>query len=76
LLSKDIELKTSARNQLLGKVAKILKGQVNSEVILDMGDEKSICAIITNISVDELGLKKGDDACALFKASSVILLKA
>ena len=74
LLSKSIDLKTSARNQLTGKVVKMLKGQVNTEVILDIGDEKSICAVITNVSVAELGLKKGDDASALFKASSVILL--
>ena len=74
LLSKSIDLKTSARNQLTGKVVKMLKGQVNTEVILDIGDEKSICAVITNVSVAELSLKKGDDASALFKASSVILL--
>jgi molybdate transport system regulatory protein len=47
---------------------------VNSEIILDLGDEKSLCAIITNVSVSELGLKKGDNASALFKASSIILL--
>jgi len=74
LLTKEADLKTSARNQLTGVVSKINKGQVNSEIILDLGDEKSLCAIITNVSVSELGLKKGDNASALFKASSIILL--
>ena len=74
LLSKDLNLQTSARNSLTGKIVKIIKGQVNSEVILDLGDEKSICAIVTNKSVTELKLRKGDQACAFFKASSVILM--
>jgi len=74
LLSKEVDLKTSARNQLTGVVSKINKGQVNSEIVLDLGDEKSLCAIITNVSVNELDLKKGDHASALFKASSIILL--
>ena len=74
LLTTDTGLRTSARNHLTGQVSKIVKGQVNSEVNLDLGDGKSICAIITNVSVDELSLKKGMTASALFKASSVILL--
>lgn len=74
LLSKDTALKTSARNNLVGIVIKIIPGQVNSEVIIDLGEQKSLCAIITNTSVDELELKKGDQACAFFKASSVILM--
>jgi molybdate transport system regulatory protein len=75
LLSKDIGIKTSARNQLQGTIAKIMEGAVNSEVILNLDDHKSICAVITRTSVDELELQEGDQACALCKASSVILLK-
>jgi len=76
LLSTDIDLKTSARNQLVGVVSKISKGEVNSEVVLDLGDGKTLCAVVTNPSVRELKLKKGIAACALFKASSVILMRA
>lgn len=76
LLSTDTSVATSARNQLVGTVSKISKGEVNSEVILDLGDGKTLCAVVTNPSVRELKLKKGVAACALFKASSVILMRA
>jgi molybdate transport system regulatory protein len=76
LLSTDSGIKTSARNQLVGTVSKISKGEVNSEIILDLGDGKTLCAVVTNPSVRELKLKKGVAACALFKASSVILMRA
>lgn len=74
LLSKDIHLKTSARNQLAGHITDISVGAVNSDVTLDLGDGKSLSAVITNTSVTDLALKEGDQACAFFKASSVILM--
>ena len=74
ILSKDSELATSARNKLTGSISKINKGGVNSEVSIDLGDGKTLCSVITNTSVKELDLRKGDQACALFKASSVILM--
>ena len=74
ILSKDLGVATSARNKLIGKVISIIKGKVNSEVIIDVGDGKTLCSIITNQSANTLKLKKGDQACALFKASSVILM--
>ena len=76
LLSTDTSVATSARNQLVGTVSKISKGEVNSEVILDLGEGKTLCAVVTNPSVRELKLKKGVAASALFKASSVILMRA
>ena len=75
MLSLDPDIRTSARNQLAGTVSKINRGEVNSEVILDLGLGKTLCAVITNASVGSLGLKKGMTACALFKASSVILMQ-
>ena len=74
LLSKDIDLKTSARNQLTGEVTQITEGAVNSDITLDLGGGKSLSAIITNTSLKELQIATGDQACALFKASSVILM--
>ena len=67
------QMKTSARNHLEGTVEKIVKGAVNSEVILDLGGGRKLVSIITNSSVDNLGLKEGAKAGALIKASHVII---
>lgn len=65
-------MKISARNQFPGIVTSVQKGAVNAEVILDIGGAE-IAAIITNRSVDSLGLKSGARAIALVKAPWVIL---
>lgn len=75
LVSADTGIVTSARNKFTGQVSRLISGAVNTDVTLDIGDGKSVCAIITNTSAKDLNLKEGDTACALFKASSVILLK-
>ena len=74
ILSKELEVATSARNKLIGVVTKITKGKVNSEINIDLGDGKTLCSMITNRSSKLLKIKKGDRICALFKASSVILM--
>jgi molybdopterin-binding protein len=66
-------MKLSARNLLKGKVIQIVKGAVNSEVTLELPGGTHIVSIITNTSVDSLGLKEGKDAYAVIKASSVML---
>ena len=74
MLSRNVQLQVSARNRLEGVVRRIARGAVNSDVTVDIGEHKSINAVITNDSVDELELAEGDEVCAFFKASSVILL--
>jgi molybdate transport system regulatory protein len=76
LLSRDSGLKTSARNQLNGKVSQVSEGEVNAEVTLDLGDGKTLTAMVTSASLEELELEVGASATALFKASSVILMRA
>jgi molybdate transport system regulatory protein len=66
-------LKLSARNQLPGTVSELKRGAVNSEISLDIGGGTVIVAIITNGSVERLGLAPGKHASALFKASSVMV---
>jgi molybdate transport system regulatory protein len=72
-LLTGVVMKVSARNIFLGTVAWIRKGAVNSEVLLRLKGEDALCAVITNDSVESLGLKEGREAYAFFKASSVIL---
>jgi molybdopterin-binding protein len=66
-------MKLSARNILKGKVVKIVHGAVNSEVTLELPGGLQVVAIITNGSVDNLGLKEGKEAYAVIKASSVMV---
>ena len=72
VLSKE-KIKATARNIIEGKVIEIIKGQVNSEVQLAV-QNNTIYSVITNDAVDDLGLKVGDTAYAIFKASTVILV--
>ncbi|NIF41457.1 LysR family transcriptional regulator [Burkholderia sp. Tr-862] len=68
-----IGMKTSARNQLFGKVESIVRGTVNDEVTLVLPGGQVIVAVLTHESADTLGLAPGADACALVKASWVVL---
>lgn len=68
-------MKISARNVLEGKVQIVTKGAVNAEVNLALAGGESIVAIITNSSVDMLGLVEGKPAYAIVKASEVIVGK-
>jgi molybdopterin-binding protein len=66
-------MKLSARNILKGKVLKVVKGAVNSEVIIELPGGEKLVSIITNASVTSLGLKKGKEAYAVIKASNIMV---
>jgi molybdopterin-binding protein len=66
-------MKISARNVLKGKIIKIHRGAVNAEVMLELPGGIQVVSIITNTSVDSLGLKEGREAYAVVKASSVMI---
>jgi molybdate transport system regulatory protein len=74
--SRRFGMKTSARNQFLGRISKVKHGPVNAEVIIDIGGGDEIAAIVTVASVENLGLVSGKEAYALFKAPWVILMPA
>ena len=68
-------MKISARNVLPGTVANVVKGAVNSEVDLTLRGGENVVAIITNLSVESLGIKAGSPAYAIIKASEVMVGK-
>jgi len=66
-------IKLSARNQLAGTIKRLTEGAVNTEVVIGIPGGNSVAAVITVSAAQELGLKVGAPAIAVFKASSVIL---
>jgi molybdopterin-binding protein len=66
-------MKLSARNVIKGKVVKVIKGAVNAEVTIELPGGTQIVSIITNTSVDNLGLAEGKQAYAVIKASNVMI---
>ncbi len=66
-------MKVSARNVFAGTIASVKKGAVNAEVILTLSGGAQIVAIITNGSVDKLGLSQGKKAYAIIKASAIVV---
>ena len=73
LAKGEAPLQISARNRLAGTVLRHEAGAVNDEVVLDLGEGKTITATITRESGQTLGFEPGERAQALIKASHVIL---
>jgi molybdate transport system regulatory protein len=66
-------LRTSARNRFEGVVVRHQTGAVNDEVVLELAGGQTITATLTRESAEDMGLKVGERAQALVKASHVIL---
>jgi len=72
-LEKESGRKTSARNCFFGKVAEILRGDIQARVVMETLEGNSIISIITNDSLERLGLSSGRLLTAEVKAPLVIL---
>jgi molybdopterin-binding protein len=66
-------MKLSARNVLKGKVKKVEQGAVNTEVTLEVAGGAEVVSVITKLSAERLGLKPGQTAYAIIKASEVMI---
>ena len=75
LLSLDTNLNISARNQLLGKIENINIDEINSEIIIDIGNEDKIATVITTDSVKSLNLQIGTKINAIIKSSDIMIGK-
>lgn len=73
ILAKGENLRTSARNQISGRVSSREDGAVNTEIGVDIGGGKTLTATITLESARALAIKVGEPITALIKAPHVIL---
>lgn len=69
----SLGMRSSARNALRGRIARIIEGAVSSEVVLELVGGQEIVAVVTRDSVANLGLETGAQAIALIKSSFIIL---
>jgi len=65
--------RSSVRNRIEGTISLREFGAVNTEITLDIGGGKTLTAVITMHSADDLGLRVGDRAVALIDAAHIIL---
>lgn len=75
LITTDIALNISARNKFHGIVDAINVGEVNAEVIVNIGGSDKIASIITADSIQSLKLELGTEVSAVIKSSDVMIGK-
>ncbi len=68
-------MRLSARNTIKGKILEVTLGATTAHVKIDVGGGTVIFSSITNEAVQALGLKVGDSAYAVIKASDVMVGK-
>lgn len=74
LIGRDLRPEQlSARNIMAGNVSNVVEGAVNDEITIQLAGGSTVTSIVTRESVGRLGLAPGVEACAVIKASSVLL---
>ena len=73
LLSTEANLKISARNTLKGEIEAINQGEINSEVVINVGNEDKVVTVITTSSIKNMNLKVGSKVDAIIKASDIMI---
>ncbi|MDD3731399.1 MAG: TOBE domain-containing protein [candidate division Zixibacteria bacterium] len=68
-------MRYGARNQIIGKVTGIKKGDIMCQVLLDIPAKSIMHSVMTMESLKELNLKKGDRVKVVVKAINVLLVK-
>ena len=66
-------MKHGARNEFVGEIVEIKKGQVMCQVTLKVPTESNVCSVMTLDSLASLGVKEGDHVRAVIKAVNVLL---
>lgn len=68
-------MRSSARNQLAGRVAKVDHGAVMSTVVIRLDGGQEVVAAITRESAEGLELAVGDSVLAVIKSTEVMVAK-
>ena len=68
-------MKIGARNQIVGKVVDIKKGDVMAIVKVKIPAESIMASVFTVESLKDLGIIKGDKVLVVAKAVNVMLMK-
>jgi len=68
-------MKIGARNQIVGKVVDIKKGEVMAIVKVKIPAESIMASVFTVESLKDLGIKKGDKVLVFANAVNVMLMK-
>src|SRR4051812_6509734 len=72
--ARGVIVALSGRNQLRGYVDEVRVEGLLAQVRLRIGDQQ-LTAVITRDAVDELKLRRGDDALAIVKSTEVMIAK-
>jgi molybdopterin-binding protein len=68
-------MKIGARNRLVGEVTEIKRGTIMCQVKVKIAGGAQIESVMTLDSLDELGIKEGDNVQVAVKAVNVMLIK-
>ena len=68
-----LSMQISARNQINGKVDKIIKGDVNANIVIIPKNGQELFANVSLSSLNTLDIKIGQDVIAIFKSSNVLI---
>jgi molybdopterin-binding protein len=68
-------MKYGARNQISGKVTQIKKGTMMCQVKLEIPAGSKMASVMTIDSLDDMGIKEGDNVKVVVKAVNVLLVK-
>jgi len=68
-------MKISARNVFKGTIESVEEGIITAKVKIRVETPVVITSVITKEAVKELGLKRGDAASAVIKATEIMIAK-
>jgi len=75
-LLRRLAMRTSARNQFIGRIVAVAARTVDAEVVIEIQGGQRLCAGVTNESVESLSLRPGRTVWALVKAVAVAITRA